>query len=303
MTTGEAESDDAAMYLPTTFQIWGARGSRNATGSTIANRTSCYSLAVGQDLYVFDAGSGLLELSAAQHSDTRLAHIRRVHLLVTHAHWDHWEGIKDAEWLWRKGNGIELTILAPKEALDAIERTCQPPSFVRLEILALGTVKSLSFVELEAGGEVPLPSAQLLPLPLNHYSGISPHVQALYTLGYRLSVKDGPTVVYLCDHEPSAATAEMEDAALASADLAIVDASYGNISEHAFGHGSIESAAVMSRRFPKLRILAAHHGPMRKDRDIEEAMERHGSSLPHLSLASDGHEEIWDAEKKRFVTA
>lgn len=303
MSRGEAESADVASDLSTTFQIWGSRGSRNGVCSKIGTHTSCYSLAVGEDLYIFDAGSGLLELSSVQAKDPRLSRIRRVHLLVSHAHWDHWEGLKDAEWLWRKGNGIEFTIFAPKEALESIAKTFEPPSFVKLEILALGTVKSLSFVELQDGKEVELPSATLRTLPLNHYSGIAPNTRTVCTLGYRLAVDNGPTVVYLCDHEPAAETVEMEDGALTDADLAIVDASYGDISEHAFGHGSIEATAVLSRRFPKMRVLAAHHGALREDHVLEEAMQRHGADLPQFTLAVEGTTEHWDAEQKRFVAA
>lgn len=271
-------------------------------GSAIGNRTSCYSVTHGEDLYVFDAGSGLLDLSIAQRTDERLDDVKRVHVFVTHAHWDHWEGLKDAEWLWRKNNGIELSILAPEEAIDAIESACKPPSFVKLAILAIGTVKSFRISPLVANQEVALPSAKLLPVPLHHYSGIAPNQEYLCTLGYRLQLEGGPTIVYLCDHEPTAKTVDVEETALASADLAIVDASYGDISEHAFGHGSIESAASLSKRFPNMRILAAHHGAMREDADIEDAMRRHGAGLPNLSLAIEGSEAVWNPQTGRFDT-
>ena len=47
------------------FQVWGSRGGRNTHGSRIGNLTSCYSLRAGEDVFVFDAGRGLLVLAEA----------------------------------------------------------------------------------------------------------------------------------------------------------------------------------------------------------------------------------------------
>jgi phosphoribosyl 1,2-cyclic phosphodiesterase len=292
---------NSADVLPIQFRIWGARGSRNATGSKIGNATSCYSLVVGAELFVFDAGSGLLALSAALQTDERLREVDRVHLLVSHAHWDHWEGLKDADWMWRKGNDLALTILGPKEAVDAIHRGFEPPSFISPEILALGTLASLSFVELAAGETTTLPGATLETVALHHYSGIAPHRRYLETLGFRLVVDGGPTVAYLCDHEPTGDTSEMERQLVSSADLAIIDASYGDIADHAFGHGSIESVARLARSFPAVRVLAAHHGPLRSDAEIEAAVARHAADVDGFALAVEGATEQWDPDRRRFT--
>jgi phosphoribosyl 1,2-cyclic phosphodiesterase len=291
---------DKPAALPIRFQVWGARGSRNTVGSSIGNHTSCYSLAVGAHLYVFDAGSGLLPLSAAVAQDPLMRAVTHVHLLISHAHWDHWEGVKDAEWMWRKKNGLNLTIMGPKEALDTMHRSCLPPAFVELDVLAIGTLNTLSFVDLKAGEGVAPGTASLEPLVLNHYSGIPSARRDLTTLGYRLRVQDGPTIAYLCDHEPTDQTREMEDDAFTGADLAIVDASFAEASQHAFGHGSVESAAAMARRFPDVQVLAAHHGPTHSDADIKDAMSRHGAGLKNFALASEGLSEVWDSSSGRF---
>jgi phosphoribosyl 1,2-cyclic phosphodiesterase len=257
---------------------------------------------VGEDLFVFDAGSGLVALSAAQLRDAEMRGVRRVHVLVTHAHLDHWEGLKDAEWLWAKGCGVELTILAPQEALDAMNNAFQPPSFVKLDILAIGTVERLSYVPLKARDSLDLHGTRLEILELYHYSGLAANKRFLDTYGYRLTVPGGPTVVYMCDHEPVPETKPMEDAALAGAHLAVVDASYCHCSQHAFGHGSVESAAGLARRFADTLVLAGHHGAMQEDEVIEEAMQRHGADLDNLSLATEDTAGLdWDAQAGRFV--
>ncbi len=226
-----------AIVNETQLHIWGCRGGRNTWHSRIGNATSCYSLAVGADLFVFDAGRGLGALAAALAGDERLRAIERLHVLVTHAHLDHWEGLKDAEWMWRRDNGLELTVLGPQEALDTIAAGHAPPAFVPLEVLALGTLRRLSFVALAAGASVALPGATLETVALHHYSGLEPNRRYLDTLGYRLAVTDGPTVAYLSDHEPTAATRALEDAVVATAQLVIVDANHSDVAQHTFGHG------------------------------------------------------------------
>jgi ribonuclease BN (tRNA processing enzyme) len=283
------------------FDVWGSRGGRSRGGSRIGTLTSCYSIAVGGDVFVFDGGRGLSRLAEAVFTDERFEGIERVHVHITHAHLDHWEGLKDAEWMWRKANALALTLLGPKEALDAIQGGYQPPAYVPLDILALGTLGSLAFVELTAGTSAAVAGATVKTVGLHHYSGMTPNRRYLDALGYRLDVPDGPSVVYLNDHEPVEATREAEDSILAGAHLAIVDANYCNLAEHAFGHGSIESAAEVARRHPNTLVLASHHGPMSTDAQIEDGHRRHGAGLPNLAIAREGDSWIWDPAQSQFT--
>ena len=88
---------------------------------------------------------------------------------------DHWEGLKDAEWMWRRNNGLELTVLAPKEALDTIRGGHQPPAFVALEVLALGTLETAGIRRARRRRRPSrCPGATLQTVALHHYSGIDP---------------------------------------------------------------------------------------------------------------------------------
>ncbi len=283
------------------FQIWGCRGGRNTHGSRIGNLTSCYSLRVGAELFVFDAGRGLSALADAVFDDASMRGVSRIHVLVTHAHMDHWEGLKDATWLWRQNNGLELTLIGPAEALDVIRRAHEPPSFVPLEVLGERTLARLTFVEIAANAQLALPGAALRAVALHHYSGVAPHRRHLDTLGYHLVVDGGPAVAYLSDHEPTAETATIESELLAASQLVVIDANYGAVAEHAFGHGSLEHAAVLARRHPSTLVLAGHHGPMRTDAAIEETFQRYGADCANLTVAAEGSVLRWDAVAARFV--
>jgi phosphoribosyl 1,2-cyclic phosphodiesterase len=285
------------------FEIWGCRGGRNTYGSRIGNLTSCYSLRAGSDLFVFDAGRGLVVLADAVLDADRMQGVSRVHLLVTHAHMDHWEGLKDAAWMWRPRNGLEVSVIGPAEALDAIRRAHTPPSFVALDVLAQGTLSRLTFVELVAGATMQLPGATLRAVALHHYSGVSPDRRYLETLGYQLLIDAGPGVAYLSDHEPTNATREMERDLMGSSQLAIIDANYGAIAEHAFGHGSVEYAAELARSHPGTQVVGSHHGPLRSDDAIALAHRTHGSGCENLAIAREGDAMRWDPAAQRFAPA
>lgn len=284
------------------FDVWGCRGSRSiAPGrSRIGDNTSCYSLYRDADLFVFDAGRGLSILSDAVFEEKRFRTVKRVHIFVTHAHLDHWEGLKDAAWFWLKNNGLEISIYGTSEALTTIVRGLEPPSFVPLDVLSLGTVAKLSWVQMEAGQQLRVGDAVVEALALHHYSGMKDSRRKLDTIGFRIALEDGPSVSYVSDHEPVPETQGMEDHAARGAKLLLIDSQFADRKDHAFGHGSQEHAAALAQRHPETLIVAGHHGP-RTDEHIEAGYRRHGANLTNLALAIEGKAFEWDAARKLFL--
>jgi phosphoribosyl 1,2-cyclic phosphodiesterase len=284
------------------FDVWGARGSRNLTPPTsrIANYTSCYSLKAGPDLFVIDGGRGLGVLSHAISSRRAFQDVQRIHLFLSHSHMDHWEGLKDAGWFWSNGNGLRLNIYAADEAIEAIQKGYGHPSYVPLEILAERTLRELRFITLQAGDTRRIRGWNVRTYPLNHYSGVGADKNHLATLGYRLRSPDGFTFAYLCDHEPTPDTTEVEQQMLEGAHLAIVDAHFRDREQHAFGHGSQEHAAALARDHAPTTVLAGHHGPTTSDAEIRRAHKRHGRGLKNFALATEGMKLSWDAKTGRL---
>ncbi len=283
------------------FDIWGCRGSRNLlpARSKIGNCTSSYSLSQGNVLFALDAGRGLTALSAKLFSRGRLSEVRHVVVLVSHSHLDHWEGIKDAEWFWRRENGISLTICGPAEALRAVEDGLRHPSFVPLRILSQGTLSQLEFLTLREGHKVCLHGWDVEPFALHHYSGSGNHRQFLDALGYRVTVPSGPTIAYLCDHEPTKATRAQEEAALLGTSLALYDAHFPHIKEQTFGHGSIEHAGIIARDHSDKLILAGHLNPRYSDSEVRRFLQQHGRGTPNLRIAIENQRYTWDGKRFR----
>lgn len=288
---------------PVEFEIWGARGSRSISPplSSIANYTSCYSVRAGAELFVLDGGRGLGVLSRSLSTETRFRGVERVHLLLSHSHMDHWEGLKDAEWFWTNGNGLALRVLGAGEAIETVRRGYGHPAYVPLEVLAARTLRRLRFSTLEVDETRRIRGWKLETFALNHYSGGGRSKNRLDTLGYRLRSPEGFVVAYLCDHEPSPATEQDEERMVDGAHLALIDAHFADRVQHAYGHGSQEHAASLARRHPGTLILAAHHGPTYDDRDIRRAHARHGKGLPNYAVAREGMRLIWSPRSGRFA--
>ena len=281
------------------LEVWGARGSRNLTPPTskIANYTSCYSLRAGDDLFVFDGGRGLGVLSHAVSNKPRFRTVKRIHLFLSHAHMDHWEGLKDAGWFWQAQNGLKLAIHGSRETIDTVQRGYGHPAYVPLEILASSTLRDLTFTTWKAGESRVLRGFRFRTFALNHYSGIGADKHHLSTLGYRVRSREGFLFAYLCDHEPTVETEPTEDSMLKNAHVAVVDAHFPNRAQHAFGHGSQEHAAALARRFPKTLVLAGHHGPTASDAAIWRAHRQHGKSARNFAIAAEGMRLRWNPRR------
>lgn len=287
---------------PTEFEVWGCRGSRSFLPfrSRIGNNTSCYSLLHGADLVVLDAGRGLAPLGWAMSRRPAMRKVERVHVLVSHAHLDHWEGLKDAEWFWRK-LPLDVRILGSAQTVRAIQTAYGHPLYVNLELLAAGRLRSVQYEILEAGDTRALNGWGIETAPLHHYSGDDHDRQWLDTMGFRVTAPDGATLGYLCDHEPHPDSRDVEERLLRGSHLAVYDTHFANIEQQAHGHGSQEHASKVAREHPRLTVLAGHHGPTLSDRDIRAAHRRHRKGAPNFRLAVEGVTWRFDARRSVFV--
>ena len=80
------------LILPDTFlRFWGTRGSLPVSGRPYVvhgGDTSCMEMRVGDDLLIFDAGTGIRSLGV----ELLKTGPRRIHLFIGHTHWDHIQG-------------------------------------------------------------------------------------------------------------------------------------------------------------------------------------------------------------------
>jgi phosphoribosyl 1,2-cyclic phosphodiesterase len=251
------------------LRIWGARGSLPAPGADRARyggNTACVEveLSDGGQL-ILDAGSGIAELGRAPGA---IAAGRPLHIVLTHLHPDHIQGLMFFPPLFEPGR--EVTVWGPPAPGSALR--------TRLGRYISAPLAPIEISELPARVEFrdcpPEPwrvGAATLRAELVNHRGT--------TLGIRVE-DDGASFVYLPDHEP-ALGCEIEGAEprwvsglelAAGCDLLLHDAQYtaaDYAQRHGWGHSAVEDAAAFGLRASAGRLGLFHHDPGRSDDDVE----------------------------------
>jgi phosphoribosyl 1,2-cyclic phosphodiesterase len=271
-------------------KLWGVRGSIPVPGPAAAGfggNTSCVGVttADGTEL-ILDAGTGISELGAAISG-----RCRHVHVLLTHLHLDHIQGLMFFAPLFDPG--VEVTVWGPPAAghglRDRIARYISNPLFP-MEIRDLP-----AHVDFR---DAPTSAWQIGGLELR--ASLVAHRGP--TLGYRLTA-DAGSLCYLPDHEPGLgqdlATSESEWvsglALAAGASLLIHDCQYTDDEYRAhrgWGHSSLSQALAFAERAGPAKTVLFHHDPGHDDERLDalgaEAASRWAGRAGKLEMAREG---------------
>jgi phosphoribosyl 1,2-cyclic phosphodiesterase len=263
---------------PTRLKFWGTRGSISVPGHRTlgyGGNTTCVEVRADGEIIVLDAGSGIRSLGVALEKEFHSQPIK-LSLLITHAHWDHIQGLPFFAPAYEKKNEIRV------RGYDGVDMSfgeimaepMKAPFFpiAMRELSARIDIKKLTEMEFSFG------KVQVRARFVNH-----PGVCA----GYRLFTSAG-SIAFLPDHEPyqflhSARDSDMspeERKKIAEAqrialvdflhgsDILILDAQYtdGEYETHVgWGHGSVSSAVLLALDAKVRRLLLFHHDPSHDD--------------------------------------
>ena len=260
-------------------QFWGTRGSIAKPGPSTARyggNTSCIEVRSARGtLVIIDCGTGGHSLGQKLKSDRKLTSAERKglrgHILISHTHWDHIQGIPFFDPLFAPGN--EWDIYGPNglsRSFREILAAQMQHNYFPVTLDQCGAkIRYHELVE----GSFDIDDIKVSTRYLNHPA---------LTLGYRLE-SDGVTVVYACDHEPHSRLAATGDGEITGqdlrhaefvsrADLLIHDAQYSAEEYPAkigWGHSSAEYAVNLGRFAQVKRIALTHHDPLRDDDAID----------------------------------
>lgn len=254
--------------------LWGTRGSLPAPGpdtTRYGGNTSCVTVRNDDGgLLILDAGTGIRRVSPLVRDDDS-----DIHILLTHLHMDHIQGLGFFAPLFRSGRRVR--IWGPPSTSRSLRRRLgrylSPPLFpVRLnEVESIVSCHDVADMTFEIGDFRITGNLVCHPDP---------------TLGYRIAC-GGKTVTYLPDHEPQLGLRTLpRDEWLSGfglaegADLLIHDAQY-TAQEYAsrvgWGHCTTEHAVAFADRVGAGRLLLFHHDPSHAD-DTLERMHREAAT-------------------------
>lgn len=250
-------------------RVWGCRGSLSTPGEAtvgVGGNTACIEVRTPDEgLLILDAGTGIRQLGAHVEQD------RPVHVLLTHLHLDHVEGLRFFAPIWHTGGDVH--IWGPPSHRHTLEeriaRVFSPPLF---PVELADVPANVSF------HDIPDRTWELEGVRVDAQTVSHPGP----TVGYRLSL-GGCTIAYLPDHEPAlgvdlAEATDISGHALAEGvDLLFHDAQFSESeypSRVGWGHSSVAHAVEFAQLSNVSRLVLFHHDPGRSDDEVDGLVER-----------------------------
>ena len=251
-----------------TVTFWGTRGSIPTPGAQTARyggNTPCVAVeGAGGQLVVLDAGTGIRALGL--HLVEKQNGAVKVEILLSHAHWDHIQGLPHFKPFFAPGNAVRIWGTRQGTAsLEAILRQQMDPAVFPIPLDALSaqlTVQQVDALEFSVG------EFRVRTMKLRHPGT---------TLGFRLTpVKGGPSLAYVTDNElgpgghydvPASWRKDFV-AFLSGVDLLIHDAMYtpAELALHrGWGHSTYEEAVTLAQETGAKRLVLFHHEPEHND--------------------------------------
>jgi phosphoribosyl 1,2-cyclic phosphodiesterase len=285
-------------------RVWGCRGSLAAPGPETlryGGNTSCVEVRLdGGSTLVLDAGTGIRALGVAIGRDP----VDELHILLTHLHLDHLQGLGFFRPLFRpEVNAHIWGPASPVQSLaDRIAIYLSPPLFpVRLaDIPAQVTFHDAPEEVVTIG------SATVRAGKVTHQGP---------TVGYRIE-EGGRTLVYLPDHEPSIGVNLSDESTewisghdvAHGADVLFHDAQYSDheYPEHVgWGHSCIDHVMGFASKAGVGSVVLFHHDPYHSDDDLDallaEAQSRWDGPDDQVYLANEGMTINLDDSGVRFL--
>ena len=260
------------------------------------------SVVLGDEQFIFDAGSGIRDLGVEVLGTAR----RKLHLFITHTHWDHIQGFPFFAPAYVPG--FEITIYGADgfgKNLESVFRGQLDKEYFPVQMEDMN-----SYLEFRQITEKPMPvGSALISWTYAKHPGA--------TIGYKIEV-EGRKIAWVPDNEfLQGYTGPPEDLTrdhplvepylgmidfLSTADVVIHEAQY-TCEEYpkkaGWGHSSISNACALMKMAGVRRWIITHHDPMHDDAFLEsklqltrQIMERLGHEM-EISHGYDGMTEYF----------
>ena len=262
-------------------RFWGVRGSIPtpvADNLGYGGNTTCIEVSSPDSRLIIDLGSGARMLGQEIQKESA-GSASSLHILMTHFHWDHIQGLPFFAPLYSPGNDVTFhSSLSPEETRTIFEGHMASPYYpVKFEYMAAakrfvgGTLESFKL-----GG------FDIHPFPMNHPQGAT---------GYRIE-RNGKVYVHASDLEMGDSQCDrvLREHAQ-NADVLVMDAQYTPSeypSKRGWGHATWLEAAEVARDANVGQLVLFHHDPSHDDAFISRMVEETRRHFENTNAAREG---------------
>jgi phosphoribosyl 1,2-cyclic phosphodiesterase len=270
------------------LSFWGVRGSTPTVDPATwryGGNTPCLELiAPDGTQIILDCGTGLRMLGsrwAAPNGEKTL----ETHILVTHYHWDHIQGIPFFSPLYVDKNEFHFYSFRSKflgrDSLKQVFEAQMALPYFPVDMSAMNAKRK--FKEVEGGESFTAGENNITARWLNHPQGC---------LGFRIETPAG-IVAYATDNEPGDAKLDENLRELASgADIFINDAQFTpeqlETTRKGWGHSSWLEGAKVARQAGAKTLVLFHHDPDSTDRMVDSILRHAREEFDSVYAASEG---------------
>jgi phosphoribosyl 1,2-cyclic phosphodiesterase len=261
-------------------KFWGVRGSIPSPGKQTkryGGNTPCVEVRFGDELLIFDLGSGVRALGESYPSPLKAK------IFLSHYHYDHLQGLPFFTPMFNPRNTFVLygptrNGMSVKEILSG--QMVQPYFPVTADMVFRAQVEYHAMAE---GDRLTLGEAVVTALELNHPGG---------NLGYRVDYK-GKSLVYATDIEHGSDVDDRLAAFAQGTDLLIYDAMYtedeylgrSGSPKTGWGHSTWQASVKAADRCAAKKLVLFHHDPTRDDEGMEKMMREVRKQRPEAVAA------------------
>ncbi|HBU47163.1 MAG TPA: MBL fold metallo-hydrolase [Myxococcales bacterium] len=263
-------------------EFWGVRGSIASAGSRTSRyggNTTCLEVNTPDGLFIVDAGTGIRALGNRMMADG----IDCVHILFTHCHWDHIQGVPFFSPFYDPKMQVNMVAAAPTMGAGSLERILaaqmQPPTFpVPWDVMPSQRI----FHDLGENESYQIGETTVSWVALTHPNEV---------VAYRFD--HGETSMIFCtdtEHPPGGPDPRLVDFAR-GADMLIYDAQYTPEEyeeRKGFGHSTWPIGIAAADSAGVESLVLTHHDPDHDDRFLDQLAKVVGKERPGTILAREG---------------
>jgi phosphoribosyl 1,2-cyclic phosphodiesterase len=268
--------------------FWGVRGSTPTVDPVTwryGGNTPCLDLVAPDGTqFILDCGTGLRMLGNRWTNDNTPRPVE-THILVTHYHWDHIQGLPFFAPLYEQKNEFQFysfrSHVLGRDSLRQVFEAQMALPYFPVDFSSMNAERK--FRELEGGESFCVGENRITARHLHHPQGC---------LGFRIETPAG-TIVYATDNEPGDPALDMSLRELAAgADIFVNDAQFTPAqlatTKKGWGHSSWKEGVKAARDAGAKTLVLFHHDPDSTDRMVDGILRDAREEFDSVFAASEG---------------